>query len=416
MELFHLLFVSVAFAAGAVVATRSARMRRTLEDLDRLAIELGFTVSERAPDGGTIRGCVEGLDAFVELHAGRESTTVILGISAPDTFPADTKIALDPRRPIGLESDLGVTAAYVDGELVAIARDAHFFGIDRGRAVLHWRLDILESAHEIDDRLQRFARWARHATSRSATLPERLAETAMHNPDPGTRIRALRALRSCYPDTRPAREARRAGLDDPQPEVRVEAATRLGPDGIAVLADVVRDTKAPRAARVRAMERIGAEAPRGVLSRVFFDVAFDAERQVSVLALESLAVCADDRTAARIIAMARLKTLDEDPLIALAGFLGARGGEDAAALLVSLLEVRSEPKLIAAASEAAVALGPGVAARALTILKERPRLATLRETRRAIELLRVAIGQHQRGNLAFVEPDAGNLSVSSGDE
>lgn len=427
MEFFHVLFAGIACGAAALVATRAARIRRTLRDLERLATELGFFVTEYAADGGTIEGEVEDRHGFVELHAGQESTIVVVGVHAPDAFATDARIALDPRQPVGLESDLGVTAAYVDGELLDIAGGAHFFGIDRGRAVLHWRLEALLPEVEAQDRdrlpldvahdrLRRFARWAGRAAMRSHTTPERLAESAMHNPDPATRIRALRSLRSCYADTDAARSARRAGLDDPSPEVRVEAATRLGPDGIAVLAEIVRDMKVAGATRVRAMERLQNEATRGVLNRVLFDVAFDADREVSIRALDRLTTIADDATAARVIAMARCRTLDEGPLIALSRFLGVRGGADSAALLLSLLEVRSEPGLIAAATESAIHLGPGVAARAMAILKDRPGLANVREARRAIEDLRIAIGEGHRGGLAFAGADAGTLAVSRGDK
>ncbi len=427
MELIHVLFASIACGAAALVASRAARVRRTLRDLERLATELGFFVTEHSADGGTIEGEIEAQHGFVELHAKQDSTMVVVGVHAPDAFAIDARVALDPRQPVGLESDLGVTAAYVDGELLDIAQGAHFFGIDRGRAVLHWRLEgLLPDTADLDterlpldvahDRLRRFARWAGRAAMRSHTTPERLAESAMHNPDPSTRIRALRSLRSCYPDTDAARAARRAGLDDPFPEVRVEAATRLGPDGIAVLAQIVRDPKVAGATRVRALERLENEAPRQMLQRVLFDVAFDTDREVSMRSLERLTTLADAATATRIIAMARFRTLDEGPLIALSRFLGVRGGEDAAALLLSLLEVRSEPGLIAAASESAIHLGPGVAARAMAILKDRPGLANVREARRAIEDLRVAIGEGHRGGLAFAGADAGGLSVSRGEK
>jgi hypothetical protein len=427
LEFFHVLFAGAACAAAALVASRTARARRTLSALEHLAGELGFFLTERTTGGGTIEGEIESRHCSVEMHAEQDSTLIIIGVNAPDAFATDARIALDPRQPIGLESDLGVTAAYVDGELLDIAQGAHFFSVDRGRAVLHWRLDALSKWDEdptkqqwplegAQDRLHRFARWTSRAAMRSHTTPERLAESAMHNPDPATRIRALRSLRSCYPNTDAAHEARRAGLDDPYPEVRVEAATRLGPDGLSVLASIVRDPKIAAATRVRAIERLAYEATRPMMCRVLFDVAFDPDREVSIQAIERLARIADDATAARVITMARYRTLDEGPLIALSRFLGVRGGEEAAALLLSLLEVRSEPALIAAATESAIHLGPGVAARAMAILKDRPGLAKLGEARRAIEDLRIAIGEGHRGGLAFAGADAGTLSVSRGEK
>ena len=422
MEIVHVVIAAIALAAGAAVATRNSRQRRSFRALADVASALAFRITERTEEGGAAEGRVEGTDARIDIQTTATDATISIGVHAPRTFGPSVRIALDPRQPIGLESDLGTTAAYVDGELLAIAEGAHFFSVDRGNAVLHWKYGAIPGygqlpiAMSIRDRLERLARWARHSESEAPTIQERLAEKAMHNPDADTRFRALRALRTCYPSSEAARHARRAGLDDPAPAVRVEAATRLGPEGVQTLAAVVRDTRIAGRIRVRAMDRLAAETPKEVLRRVLFDVAFDPHHDVSIGALNRLSTCADDMTAGRIIAMARFRELDAEPMVALANFLGARGGDDAAELCLSLLQVRSEPQVIVAAAEAAIEIGPHVAARAMTILKDRPRLHGTREARRALDRLRAAIGDSGRGGLAFTGPEDGRLSVSEAEK
>jgi hypothetical protein len=162
------------------------------------------------------------------------------------------------------------------------------------------------------------------------------------------------------------------------------------------------------------MDRLAAETPREVLRRVLFDVAFDPDHDVSIRAFARLETCADEMTAGRLIAVARFRELDEGPMVALANFLGARGGDEAAQLCLSLLEVRSEPAVVSAAARAAIEMGPHVAVQAMNIVKDRPVLLHLKEVRRAIDHLRGAIGDTQRGGLAFVGPEKGRLSVSPG--
>lgn len=81
-----------------------------------------------------------------------------------------------------------------------------------------------------------------------------LGRVALADPEAGVRARALTSLAAAYPAAPKAAEITRAALEDPAPEVRLEAALALGAEGKRALTGLVVDPEVRLALRRRALE------------------------------------------------------------------------------------------------------------------------------------------------------------------
>jgi hypothetical protein len=149
-----------------------------------------------------------------------------------------------------------------------------------------------------------------------ADIGGRLAANVHHDPLPAVRLANLRVLLAECPGRPATVQALRSSLEDPDPGVRVWAATELGEEGHAVLRAVASDFEGPEPIQARALWTLGPDVPledaTGILSRAL------RSRRLAVVE-----ACLDA--------------------------LGRRGGSDVVAPLAKVLAVERGPLAAAAA-------------------------------------------------------------------
>jgi HEAT repeat protein len=115
-------------------------------------------------------------------------------------------------------------------------------------------------ADSADETFAQLARVARRLAEPVDVLTE-LAKSARRDPLSGVRVRCLRTVLREYPQHAGVKALLREAVGDPDAEVRLEAATALGPDGLAVLGALVGDPGVEDDVAVRAAEALGQHLP-----------------------------------------------------------------------------------------------------------------------------------------------------------
>jgi HEAT repeat protein len=220
--------------------------------------------------------------------------------------------------------------------------------------------------------------------SRHLVTPEpvrqRLAANARHDPVAGVRLKNLFAIVRLLPGDPFALAELRAATNDHEPEIRLRAAVKLGPDGLGVLRALAVDSAVEDGCSARAIEALGARFSTGE-AQALLDLA-----------------CRDPHRQARRPASCRacIAVLARD-----------RRGE---ATLLEALTLRNEDVAVAAA----LALGKLGSAAAVLPLKE----AAEHHGRALADAARRAVAEIQErltgspGELSLAEGEAGHLSLS----
>lgn len=233
-------------------------LRRTPTGVGGVADGFGIAVSwSTARDGDHSAGL---WNITVEDRARRISPGLVAGLPGdpklPDAAGLDRRTgdeALDAR--VTLRGDARWHAVLDAATRRLLGGIAHqpSFSLDGGRIEI---TDHADSGGGDGARLAGILtlvlQFAGRLTIPPGEVPQRLAENARKDPDPRVRWRNLEVLTREFPERPESREALRAALEDPHPEVRLRAAAAGGEDGFDTLAGLART---PAAQRDRLWER-----------------------------------------------------------------------------------------------------------------------------------------------------------------
>ena len=257
---------------------------------------------------------------------------------------------------------------------------------------------------------------------RPDSVAERIAENLQGEPVAEVRLASLRTLSSEFADHPAARDALRRGLEDRDIDVRLLAATALGPEGRSRLV---------RLATGPAPDRVAAVAVAALADALPVDAAIERLRKARGAREEATALACIDRvgragTAAAIEALQKVLEEESDDLAAAAtralGLAAGHVGEPGPAedqlerALVSALGHRSADVRIAAAE----ALGRIGTPLAVPPLREATSGRTLdgalrRATRQAIAQIQSRVKGASPGQLTLAGESGGQLSLAEDD-
>jgi hypothetical protein len=166
-----------------------------------------------------------------------------------------------------------------------------------------------------------------------------LAKSARRDPLSGVRVLCLRTLLREYPQHAELSAVLREAVGDPDADVRLEAATALGPDGLAVLEALVGDAAVEDAVAVRAAETLGphlsAETARATLRRERAAARDDRRPATARACAAALARAGDPQDEPLLLAIAR-EDRDESLRVAAVRALGLVGTAQAVPPLAAL--------------------------------------------------------------------------------
>jgi hypothetical protein len=250
-------------------------------------------------------------------------------------------------------------------------------------------------------------------------VPRQLAENVRRDPEPGVRLSNLVALVSEYashPVTRPTLQEARG---DASPEVRLQAALALGPEGQATLSELVDDDRASDECVTRALERLGSAVTLDRLKTVL-ERALRA-RRTSTARFCLFALAAHGAPAVETLARAMDSERDEISTLAAAA-LGAAHTNAAEPYLVRALE-RSPAELRLIAARALGAVGEVSAVLPLKEAAERLRdrdfdqaarqaIAEIQERASGAAPGQLSVATGEAGHVSFADTEAGGVSMT----
>jgi HEAT repeat protein len=241
-------------------------------------------------------------------------------------------------------------------------------------------------------------------------LAERLASNLKAEPEGGVRRRTLAVLLREFPEAAATEAAARASLEDPDADVRLQAAVALGKDGHDVLLRLAGGEGAADATNARAVAALGASLTlaeaQDLLRR-----ALRTRRLLTAKACLSLLGRLGGAEAAQTLAKVLLVEKHELGEAAAQALAATADPAAEAALLRALAEGPTEVKRAAAA-----ALGQVGTRDSVLPLRSAERDGELRSAaRQAIAEIHSRLAGAEQGQLSLAEGEAGRLSLAEGE-
>lgn len=243
---------------------------------------------------------------------------------------------------------------------------------------------------------------------RPMDLEQCLADSALQDPEPGVRLRDLLLLiRESSGDARTV-EVFRAACADASPQIRLRAATALGPEGretLRALAESMEDD----ACSAQALSIVGRELPFEQAQAILLRALRRRRIQTARACLEALGY----RGAAAVDVLAKVLAREEGELaVAAAQALGTNGTATAEPSLILALQ-REEMDIRVAAANALARVGSAAAVLPLKEAAERSHDGELRRaTRQAIAEIHSRARGASPGQLSLAGAEAGQLSLA----
>jgi hypothetical protein len=429
-----LALLSVGSVMAAVVAVGVFRIQAAVRSLRDAVRQLGLPESTV---GGFFRPeLLATVDGFsVTATYGGSSTRnhgLVLRVSSPDLLPQ--RLELGPE-------DLGTSIAKVFlGEDVQVGDRAFDAAVkvrgdpplvaalmtDEARRAVKWFVDqggrvsggtlSMECAKGAQG-LSSIARLIRdtlalaHRLSTPASLPGSLAANACGDPLPGVRLTNLQHLLDRYPSRRETTGTCRTLLTDRDTEVRMTAARALGEEGLATLADLVRDPVGDEYVASLALSALGPHLPGNLAADVLDRAVFQNLPGLAGAAIEALGRIGDKAAVARLV-----RLVDGDrPLIAAIAVrsLGSVTSEAAVARLVAILGSPNGELRTAAAEALGRNGGISVVSALHAAASRHPLDLGLRKAvAGAIAAIQSRAGDVAPGRLALAASDPGTLALA----
>ena len=367
----------------------------------RFTVELsrGLAYREKTPTVVVVRGLPPSLTLKLETASSRSVRDLELGDDAFDEevyvqgSAALVQAMMDAETRARVRSMVGNDVTVQGGQLQSIIDDQYALGAGTPIAA------VLPLLLEFAERLVR-----------PADLVDRLMANARRDPVAGVRQANLSTLArefASHPLTKPTLLA---GLSDPKDEVRVRAATLLGPEGAPVLLEIATDESADDGCAGRAIIALGSQMPP-VQTLAVLAHALRTRRIETASAC--IAALGHLRPPDAVATLAKVLARESGPLSAAAArALGEHAGPEAEVALVGALEHRAAPARLAAA-EALAAAGSAAADEPLRRAEaENSRDGSFRRAaRQAIAAIQSRAGSASPGQLTLAEGESGRLSL-----
>lgn len=406
----------------------------------------GLGVSRPAPFRFQLLGDVDGVAIEVRSHRGRRGGTDGLRVTATGALAPDMRLqaeagmramwrsatgrgdvvlgdptldglALIDGHPPFVLASLGAEARA--GLTEAMGRHTHV-SIEDGALTL-FDVKRPRTAGEIMERVHEAIGLVKTLSLNFASIPQRLADHARDDPQPGVRRRNLEVLADYDAGSAVADAALRTGLTDPDAGVRLVAATHLGSEGSATMVELAGDRRVADRLRLEAVEHVDRHATVDALA-----VMQTLTTNHDAVSLAMAVVLARHGTAPLARWLDGLAEVDSEPAqVAFADIVGALGLREREPGLLRLLSSDSDRVKVAAAQALAAAGSIGAVEALLDHgsglligeeLKSAARLAVATIQARAGHgergALTVSTGPEAAGSLALTEAQEGHLAVT----
>jgi hypothetical protein len=338
------------------------------QEWDKTGGELGVKFELVSYDPLQRRADIQGVTVVVVVEKSSDSDDIIgatVQASAPGLIPTELAVEHNPTY-IGRTPrlhDASVEVAFEikgpdDVVLALMSREARsaFASLQERVSVKRGVISIIAkgwTAEALVEGIRTAVGLARLLSADRTALARALASNAAADPIPEFRRRCLQVLlqrdsKEGDPKNHAiARKAIAAGLKDPHPAVRLEAASHAGAEALAVLSALVGDDSTPAPLRTTALRRLAGAFPYPKVAPCVVRALTDREEGLLEVAVTVAGEARDRSTFARICELTQAKAPQFAEAVAVA--LGRLGDVRAEPALLNALGSRSPEAGLAAA-------------------------------------------------------------------